>query len=74
MTSTDMGSKDILGSMTFGSSFEKKVTVSTYFDVFSNQILQRLQKYVIAKAGESRGSRTALFITSDELSYTHLRT
>ena len=27
----------------------------------SNLILQRLQKYVIAKAGETRGSRTALF-------------
>ena len=34
--------------------------VSTYFDVFSNLILQWLQKYVIAKAGETRGSRTAL--------------
>ena len=36
-------------------------SVSTYFDVFSNLILQWLQKYVIAKAGETRGSRTALF-------------
>ena len=41
---------------------EKRVSVSTYFDVFSNLILQWLQKYVIAKAGETRGSRTALFI------------
>ena len=39
---------------------EKRVSVSTYFDVFSNLILQWLQKYVIAKAGETRGSRTAL--------------
>ena len=47
--------------MTFGSSFwKKRVSVSTYFDVFSNLILQWLQKYVIAKAGETRGSRTAL--------------
>ena len=47
--------------MTFGSSFwKKKVSVSTYFDAFSNLILQWLQKYVIAKAGETRGSRTAL--------------
>ena len=35
---------------------------STYFDVFSNLILQWLQKYVIAKAGETCGSRTALFL------------
>ena len=41
--------------------FGKRVSVSTYFDVFSNLILQWLQKYVIAKAGETRGSRTALF-------------
>ena len=39
---------------------EKRVSISTYFDVFSNLILQWLQKYVIAKAGETRGSRTAL--------------
>ena len=38
-----------------------RVSVSTYFDVFSNLILQCLQKYVIAKAGETRGSRTAMF-------------
>ena len=38
----------------------KRVSVSTYFDVFSNLILQWLQKHVIAKAGETRGSRTAL--------------
>ena len=41
---------------------EERVSVSTYFDVFSNLILQWLQKYVIAKAGETRGSRTALSI------------
>ena len=41
--------------------FGKRVSVSTYFDVFSNLILQWLQKYVIAKAGETHGSRTALF-------------
>ena len=35
VTSTDLGSKVIWGSMTFGSSFWKKVTVSTYFDIFS---------------------------------------
>ena len=40
--------------------FGKRVSVSTYFDVFSNLILQWLQKYVIAKAGETRGSRTTL--------------
>ena len=40
--------------------FGKKVSVSTYFDVFSNLILQWLQKYVVAKTGETRGSRTAL--------------
>ena len=39
--------------------FEKMGTVSTYFDVVSNLILQWLQRYVIAKAGETRGSRTA---------------
>ena len=32
-----------------------------YFDVFSNLILQWLQKYEITKAGETRGSRTTLF-------------
>ena len=42
--------------------FGKKVSISTYFDVFSNLILQWLHKYVIAKAGETRGSRTALLI------------
>ena len=42
--------------------FGKRVSVSTYFDVFSNLILQWLQKYVIAKAGETRGSRTALLL------------
>ena len=41
--------------------FGKRVSVSTYFDVFPNLILQWLQKYVITKAGETRGSRTALF-------------
>ena len=41
--------------------FGKRASVSTYFDVFSNLILQWLQKYVIAKAGETHGSRTALF-------------
>ena len=41
---------------------EKRVSVSTYFDVLSNLILQWLQKYVIAKAGETRGSRTVLFV------------
>ena len=49
--------------MTFWFKFlQKRVSVSTYFDVFSNLILQWLQKYVIAKAGETRGSRTALFL------------
>ena len=43
---------------------EKRVSVSTYVDVFSNLILQWLQKYVIAKAGETRGSRTALLTLS----------
>ena len=58
-----LGLKIIFGSMTFGSSFRKKrVNVSTYFDVFSNLILQWLQKYVIAKAGETRGLRTTLFV------------
>ena len=53
--------------MTFGSSFWKKGStgVSTYFDVFSNLILQWLQKYVITKAGETRGLRTALFFVCD---------
>ena len=41
--------------------FGKRISVSTYFDVFSNLILQWLQKYVLAKAVETRGSRTALF-------------
>ena len=45
--------------------FGKKVSVSSYFDVFSNLILQWLQKYLIAKAGETRGSRTALSHVSD---------
>ena len=35
VTSADLGSKVIWGSMTIGSSFWKKVTVSTYFDIFS---------------------------------------
>ena len=47
---------------------EKRVSVSTYFDVFSNLILQWLQKYVIAKAGETCGSRTALFCENGWLS------
>ena len=46
--------------------FGKRVSVSTYFDVFSNLILQWLQKYVIAKAGETRGSRTALLIITSK--------
>ena len=48
--------------MTFGSSFWKKGSVYPhtlmYFQIY---ILQWLQKYVIAKAGETRGSRTTLF-------------
>ena len=44
----------------------KRFSVSTYFDVFSNLILQRLQKYVIAKAGETRGSRTTLLYSEVE--------
>ena len=44
--------------MIFDSSFlEKRVSVSTYFDVFSNLMIA---KVLIAKAGETRGSRTAL--------------
>ena len=45
--------------------FLKKVAVSTYFDVLWWEldlvILQWLQKYVIAKADETRNSRTTLF-------------
>ena len=48
---------------------EKRVSVSTYFDVVSNLILQWLQKYVIAKAGETRGSRTALCHVCSSSSY-----
>ena len=48
--------------------FGKRVSVSTYFDVFSNLILQWLQKYVIAKTGETRGSRTALSSVSFSIS------
>ena len=40
---------------------KKGQCIHTYFDVFSNLILQWLQKYVIAKAGETCGSRTALY-------------
>ena len=48
---------------------EKRVTVSTYFDVFSNLILQWLQKYVIAKAGKTCGSRTTLFLKQFNLAF-----
>ena len=41
--------------------FGKKGQCILILDVFSNLILLWLQKYVIAKAGETRGSRTALF-------------
>ena len=37
------------------------ISVFTYFDVFSNLILQWLQKHVLVKAGKTHGSRTALF-------------
>ena len=46
---------------------KERVSVSTYFDVFSNLILQWLQKYVIPKAGETRGLRTALCFISVKL-------
>ena len=36
------------------------IHIHIHIDVFSNLMLQWLQKYVIAKAGETRGSRTAL--------------
>ena len=60
ITSTDwLGVKGHLGVNDLWFKFlEKKVSVPTYFDVFSNLMLQWLQKYVIAKAGETRGSRT----------------
>ena len=51
---------------------EKRVSVSTYFDVFSNLILQWLQKYVIAKAGETCGSRTALSWYNDPWGESHM--
>ena len=60
VTSTDRGQRSSRGQWPLVQVFGKKVSVSTYFDVFSNLILQRLQKYVIAKAGETLGSRTAL--------------
>ena len=62
VTSIEVGSKVILGSLTFWLSFWKIVTVSTYFDVGVGLILQWLPKYVIAKAGDTRGSKTALFL------------
>ena len=48
--------------MTFGSSFWKKGSVYPHTLMYF-QILfySDLQKYVIPKAGETRGSRTALF-------------
>ena len=62
VTSTDMGQRSSRGQWPLVQVFGKKrVSVSTYCDVFSNLILQWLQKYVIAKAGETRGSRIALF-------------
>ena len=45
---------------------EKRVSVSTYFDVLSNLILHRLQKYGIAKSGETRGSRTTLVMLGNK--------
>ena len=43
--------------------FRKKgQCIHILWSVFSNLILQWLQKYVIAKSGETRGSRTALFV------------
>ena len=63
VTLTDMGSKVIhLGVNDLWFKFlEKRVSIFTYFDVFSSLILQWLQKYVIAKAGETCGSRATLF-------------
>ena len=61
VTSPDLGSKAIVGQWPLVQVFEKRVSVSTYFVVFSIIILQWLQKYVIPKAGETRVSRTGLF-------------
>ena len=59
--------------MTFGSSFWKKgQCFHILWSVFSNLILQWLQKYVIAKSGETRGSRTALLKTSSILTILNL--
>ena len=57
---TSWGQRSSRGQWPLVQVFGKRVSVSTYFDVFSNLILQWLQKYVIVKAGETRGSRTAL--------------
>ena len=63
VTSTDMGQRSSRGQWPLVQVFGKKgQCIHIYFDVFSNLILQWLQKYVIAKAGETRGSRTALFL------------
>ena len=60
VTSTDLGSKSFWGQWPLVQVPGKKGQC-IHIDVFSNLILQWLQKYVIAKAGETRGSRTALF-------------
>ena len=41
---------------------KKGQCIHILWSVFSNLILQWLQKYVIAKSGETHGSRTALFL------------
>ena len=76
VTSTDMGQRSSRGQWPLVQVFGKRVSVSTYFNVFSNLILglQWLQKYVIAKAGETRGSRTALYFIEIGGLHTHTHT
>ena len=57
-----LGQRSFRGQWPLVQVFGKRVSVSTYFNVFSNLILQWLHKYVIAKAGETRGLRTTLFL------------
>ena len=48
---------------------KKGQCIHILWSVFSNLILQWLQKYVIAKSGETRGSRTALLCFTYKLPY-----
>ena len=50
---------------------KKGQCIHILWSVFSNLMLQWLQKYVIAKSGETRGSRTALLSKATKLQWWH---